>query len=125
MYAERLIYTLAERLLVVEKEKIGKTPAKVECKAMLNTLAAREKKIKVRTLVDTLFELKCMKMLDTLSDTVAVNEVESLGDTQAKVNGKRLDYQKADNKVEVKVDKLEDTGQRQKNNALLNTLTHG
>ena len=101
VYAKRLIYTLADRLLVVEEKKVGNTPAKVECKAILNTLAAREKEIKAHTLGDTLSELKCMEMFDILSDTVALNEVESLGDTQSKVNAKALDYQMADKKAEV------------------------
>ena len=42
---ERLIYTLAYRLPVVEKEKVGNTPAKVECKAVVDTLAAGETEV--------------------------------------------------------------------------------
>ena len=44
--AETLIYTLTDRLPVVEEEKVGIMPAKVECKAVLKALAAREKKLK-------------------------------------------------------------------------------
>ena len=70
-----LIYALAHRLSVVEEEKVGYMPAKVECKAVVDTLAARETEVKVRTLGNTLSELKSMKMLETLSKTVAINKV--------------------------------------------------
>ena len=46
-----------------------------------------------------------------MSDTVAENEVESLCDTQIEVNVKALDYQMADRKAEVNVEKLGDTSQ--------------
>ena len=85
--AETLIYALTDRLPVVEKEKVGNTPAKVECKAVLDELSDREKKVKVHTLS----ELKGMEMLDTFNDKIAGNEVESLGDTQVEVNAKALD----------------------------------
>ena len=84
---ETLIYALTDRLPVVEKEKVGNTPAKVECKAVLDELSDREKKVKVHTLS----ELKGMEMLDTFNDKIAGNEVESLGDTQVEVNAKALD----------------------------------
>jgi len=64
--AERLIYAPADRQQVVEKENVYNTLAKVKCKAMLDTLAAREKEVKVHTVGDTLCELKGMKTLDTL-----------------------------------------------------------
>ena len=66
MDAETLLYALAHRLSVVEEEKVGNTPAKVECKAVVETLAARETEVKVEALGDTLSEL---------TDMVAINEV--------------------------------------------------
>ena len=70
--------------------------AKVKCKAVLDTLAARETEVKVHILGNTVYELKSIETLDTLSDTVAENEIESLGNKQIKVNAKALDYQMAD-----------------------------
>ena len=70
--------------------------AKVKCKAVLDTLAARETEVKVHILGNTVYELKSIETLDTLSDTVAENEIESLGNKQVKVNTKALDYQMAD-----------------------------
>ena len=70
--------------------------AKVKCKAVLDTLAARETEVKVHILGNTVYELKSIETLDTLSDTVAENEIESLGNKQVKVNAKALDYQMAD-----------------------------
>ena len=70
--------------------------ANVKCKAVLDTLAAREREVKVHTLGNTVSELKGIETLDTLSYTVAENEVESLGNKQVKVNAKALDYQMAD-----------------------------
>ena len=70
--------------------------AKVKCKAVLDTLAARETEVKVHILGNTVYELKSIETLDTLSDTVAENEIESLGIKQVKVNAKALDYQMAD-----------------------------
>ena len=70
--------------------------AKVKCKAVLDTLAARETEVKVHILGSTVYELKSIETLDTLSDTVAENEIESLGNKQVKVNAKALDYQMAD-----------------------------
>ena len=70
--------------------------AKVKCKVVLDTLAARETDVKVHTLGNTAYELKSIETLDTLSDTVAENEIESLGIKQVKVNAKALDYQMAD-----------------------------
>ena len=70
--------------------------AKVKCKAVLDTLAARETEVKVHILGNTVYELKSIETLDTLSDTVAENEIESLGNKQVKVNVKALDYQMAD-----------------------------
>ena len=104
MDAERLIYTLADRLPVVEEEKVGNTSAKVECKAVHDTLAARQTEVKVHTLDDTLSELKGIETLDKLT----------LGDTQVKVNAKGLDYLIAKRKAEVKSEKLGDTSQRRK-----------
>ena len=40
-----LIYALADRLPLVEEEKDGNTPTKVEFKAVLHTLAARETEV--------------------------------------------------------------------------------
>ena len=82
MYDETIIYALADKLLVVEDEKVGNISAKVECKAVLDTLAARETEVKVHILGNTVSELKGIETLDTLSDTVAENEIESLGDKQ-------------------------------------------
>ena len=48
--AETLIYALTDRLPLVEEEKVGNMPGKVECRAVLNTLAARETDVKVHTL---------------------------------------------------------------------------
>ena len=79
---ETIIYALADKLLVVEDEKVGNISAKVECKAVLDTLAARETEVKVHILGNTVSELKGIETLDTLSDTVAENEIESLGDKQ-------------------------------------------
>ena len=70
--------------------------AKVKCKAVLDTLAARETDVKVHTLGNTVYGLKSIETLDTLSDTVAENEIESLGIKQVKVNAKALHYQMAD-----------------------------
>ena len=73
--------------------------AKVKCKAVLDTLAARETDVKVHTLGNTVYVLKSIETLDTLSDTVAENEIESLGIKQVKVNAKALDYQMADRQL--------------------------
>ena len=70
--------------------------AKVKCKAVLDTLVAREREVKVHTLGNTVSELKGIETLNTFSDTVAENEVESLGNKQVKVNANALDYQMAD-----------------------------
>ena len=78
--AETLICALADRLRVVEEELVGNTPTKVECKAVLERLAAKETEVKIQTLGYTLSELKGMEALHTLSDTVAANKVESPGD---------------------------------------------
>ena len=43
---ETLIYALTDRLRVVEEENVGNKPAKLECKAMLDTLAAIETEVK-------------------------------------------------------------------------------
>lgn len=80
----------------MEEEEVGNTTAKVDCKAMLDTLAAREKEVEVHTLGDRVSEIRGIKMLDTLSDRVAVNKVESLGETQVKVIVNALDYEMAD-----------------------------
>ena len=58
-------------------------------------------------------ELKGWKC-STHERQVAVIEVKSFRDTQAKVNANALDYQMADRKAEVKMNKLGDTSQRQK-----------
>ena len=50
---ETIIYALADKLLVVEDEKVGNISAKVECKAVLDTLAARETEVKVHILEAT------------------------------------------------------------------------
>ena len=91
-WTARLIYALADRLPVVEDEKVSKTSAKMLCKAVLDTLAARETEVKAHTPVNTVSDLKGIETLDTLSDTVAENEVESLGDKEVEVNAKALDY---------------------------------
>ena len=90
---EAIIYALADKLLVVEDEKVGNISAKVECKAVLDTLAARETEVMIHTLRNTVSELKGIETLDTLSDTVAENEVESLGNKQVKVNAEASDRQ--------------------------------
>ena len=91
--AKTLIYALTDRLPVVEEAKVDNTPAKVESKAVLDALAAREKAVNGHRLGDPLSKLKGIETLDTLCDTVAENEVESLGDKQVEVNAKALDYQ--------------------------------
>ena len=48
--AKTLTHSLTDRLLVVEKEKVSNMLTKVECKAVLATLAARETEVKVDTL---------------------------------------------------------------------------
>ena len=78
---------------MLEEYKVGNMPFKVECKAVIDTLADTKTEVKVHTLADTLSELKCMETLHTLSDKVAENEVQSLGDTQLEVNAKALHYQ--------------------------------
>ena len=50
MDTKTLIHELADRQPVVEEEKVGSTPAKMDCQAVLDTLAAREKEVKVHTL---------------------------------------------------------------------------
>ena len=70
MDAERLICTLADRLPGVEEEKVGNTPAKVECKAVHDKLTARETEVKVHTLGDRPSELRGIETLDKLCDTV-------------------------------------------------------
>ena len=112
---QTLCYTLAEvddREQVVDDEKVGETSAKVECKAVLDKMAARKTEVKVHTLVNTVSELRGIETLDTLSDTVAENEVESLGDKQVEIKAKALEYQMAERQAEVKVEKLGDTSQR-------------
>ena len=52
--------------------------AKVKCKAVLDTLVARETEVKVHTLGNTVSDLTGIETLDTLSDTVAENEVNRL-----------------------------------------------
>ena len=89
-------------------------PAKVEWKAVGDTLVALETEVKDHILGYTLSELKSIKMLDTLSDKVAVNVFESLNDTEVKVNTKTLVYQISDRQAEVTVDKLGETSQQQK-----------
>ena len=73
--AETLLY--ARRLPVVEKEKVANTPTKVECTAVLDTLAATETEVKVHIQS----EVKGKETFYALSDTVAKNEVKSRGDT--------------------------------------------
>ena len=99
---------------MVEDEKVGKTSAKVECKAVLDTLAARETEVKVHTLENAVSEQKGIETLNTLSDAVAENEVELLADKQVEVNAKALNYEMADRQTEVKVEKLGDTSQPRK-----------
>ena len=99
---------------MVEDEKVSKTSAKMLCKAVLDTLAARETEVKAHTPVNTVSDLKGIETLDTLSDTVAENEVESLGDKEVEVNAKALDYQMADREADVKVEKLGAISQRRK-----------
>lgn len=65
--AETLVYALTDRLSAMKEEKVGNVSAKVECKAVLNTLAARETEDKVHTLGNTLSELKHLEKLHTLS----------------------------------------------------------
>ena len=105
---------LADRQRVVEDEKVGKTSVKVECEAVLDTLAARETQVKVHTFENTVSELKGIETLHLLSDTVAENEVDLLGDKKVDVNAKALDYQMGDRQAEVKVEKLCDTSERRK-----------
>ena len=50
---ETIIYALADKLLVVEDEKVGNISAKVECKAVLDILAARETEVNVHILEAT------------------------------------------------------------------------
>ena len=76
--AETLIYALTDRLPVLEEYKVGNMPVKVECKAVLNTLAARETEVKVHTFGNTLSEPKGMETLQILNNTVAENEIQSL-----------------------------------------------
>ena len=56
--AETLVYEVTDGLPVVEEEKVCNMPAKVECKAVLDTLAARETEVKVHTPCDKLSEVK-------------------------------------------------------------------
>lgn len=56
-----------DRLSAMKEEKVGNVSVKVECKAVLNTLAARETEDKVHTLGNTLSELKHLEKLHTLS----------------------------------------------------------
>ena len=87
-----LVYALAEKLPVVEEGNVGNTLAEVECKAVLETLAAKETEVKVHTLGDTLPELKDMQRLHAVNDTVAENDGVSVGDAQVEINAKALDY---------------------------------
>ena len=48
--ARKLIYTLTNGLLLVEEDKVGNMPVKVERKAVLDTMADRETEVKVHTL---------------------------------------------------------------------------
>ena len=50
---------------MVEENIKGNMPAKVECKAVLDTLVSRETEVKVYRLDETLFELKCIETLRT------------------------------------------------------------
>ena len=114
MDAETLVYALTDRLPVMKEEKVGNMSAKVECKAVLDKLAAREKEVKVHTLGDTLSVLKGLQTLHTLSDTGAENQFESFGDKKVKVNAKALNYQMVDRQAKLKVGKLGDTSQHRK-----------
>ena len=105
---------------VVEEENVGNTLAEVECKAVLETLAAIETDVKVHTLGDTLPELKVMQRLHALNDTVAENDGVSLGDTQVEINAKALDYEMTNKEEEVKLEIFGDTSNGEKN-ALVNT----
>ena len=67
--AKRLIYSLTNRLLLVKEDKVRHMPTKVECKALLDTLADKETEVKVHTLGE-----------------------HTLGDTQVEVYTKALDY---------------------------------
>ena len=69
MDAERLIYSLTNRLVLVKEDKVRHMPTKVECKALLDTLADKETEVKVHTLGEY-----------------------TLGDTQVEVYTKALDY---------------------------------
>jgi len=102
--AETLRYPLTDRLQVLQEEKVGNMPTKLECKAVLDTLASRETEVKVHTLCDTLSELKGMETLHTFTVTVAKNDV----------NAKALHYQMAARQTEVKIEKLGETSQRRK-----------
>ena len=48
--ARKLIYTLTNGLLLVEEDKVGNMPVKVERKAVLDTMADRKTEVKVHTL---------------------------------------------------------------------------
>ena len=89
---ETVIYALLTSYRWWRTKKLAML-AKVKCKAVLDTLAARETEVKVDTLGNTVSELKGIETLDTLSDTVAENEVESLGNKQVKVNAEASDRQ--------------------------------
>ena len=99
---------------VVEEENVGNTLAEVECKAVLETLAAKETEVKVHTLGDTLPELKVMQRLHPLNDTIAENDGVSLADTQVEINAKALDYEMTNKEEEVKLEIFGDTRQRRK-----------
>ena len=71
---------------VVEEENVGNTLAEVECKVVLETLAAIETDVKVHT----------------------------LGDTQVEINAKALDYEMTNKEEEVKLEIFGDTRQRRK-----------
>ena len=103
-----LVYALSKKL------PAGKTLAEVECKAVLETPAAKETEVKVHTLGDTLPELKVMQRLHSLNDTIAENEGVSLADTQVEINAKALDYEMTNKEEEVKVEIIGDTRQRQR-----------
>ena len=116
---EALMETIAYRVTyvdvpVVEEENVGNTLAEVECKAVLETLAAKETDVKVHTLGDTLPELKVMQRLHSLNDTVGENDGVSLGDTQVEINFKALDYEMTNNEEEIKLEIFGDTRQRRK-----------
>ena len=103
-----LVYALSKKL------PVGKTLAEVECKAVLETPAAKETEVKVHTLGDTLPELKDMQRLHAVNDTVAENDGVSLGDTQVEINAKALDYEMTNKEEEVKLEIIGDTRQRRK-----------